>query len=171
MLEGRIKLTLIDAPGELVTVLAVTHDGITTTTTGVKRMAYTLPADKQVELKIAYQDSNGNPASIDGQISWDSSDPNIASIMPGANPQPDNSAVILRPGSGIGNCQVSARADADLGSGVRELVTLMDITVVGGEAVTGTITPGEATAITPAQGTTAAPAPAPEQPTKRRAYP
>jgi hypothetical protein len=32
-----------------------------------------------------------------------------------------------------------ATADADLGDGVRELNTLLDVTLVAGEAVTGTI--------------------------------
>jgi hypothetical protein len=53
----------------------------------------------------------------------------------------DNSHVVLVPGTKTGNVQVSATADADLGSGVRNIVTLLDVTVVGGEAVAGTITP------------------------------
>ena len=56
-------------------------------------------------------------------------------------------AVMLKPGDQIGDCQISCKADADMGEGVRELVTLLDVTVVGGEAVAGTITPvGEAKA-------------------------
>lgn len=108
-------------------------------------MAYTLPADKMVELSISYKDANGNPASIDGAVEWDSSDAEVARVDPlQATPTDDNSHVILVPGTKVGNCQISAKADADQGDGVRELVTLLDVTVVGGEAVTGTIEPGEA---------------------------
>lgn len=129
---------------DFVTVLTATCEGFTSTTKGAIHMAYTLPADKLVELRISYQDKNGNPASIDGQVSWDSSDSNVAAISPSPDAPPDNSLVRLTPGASVGTCQISARADADLGAGVRELFTLLDVTVVGGEAVTGTITPGEA---------------------------
>jgi hypothetical protein len=37
--------------------------------------------------------------------------------------------------------QITATADADLGAGVRNLVTVCDITIVAGEAVAGTIAP------------------------------
>lgn len=104
-------------------------------------MAYTLPADKMVGLKISYVDKNNNPATIDGAVVWQSSDPNIARVEPPVPPEADNSTVNLVPGTAVGNCQVSAQADADLGAGVRQLVTLLDVTIVGGEAVTGTITP------------------------------
>jgi len=107
-------------------------------------MSYTLPTDKMVQLQISYVDSKGNPATVDGAVVWDSSDEDIAHLDP-VVPTPqgaaENGVVMLVPGSKIGNCQISAKADADLGDGVRELVTMMDVTVVGGEAVAGTIAP------------------------------
>lgn len=114
-------------------------------------MAYTLPSDKVVKLQIAYVDANGNPARVDGPVVWDSSDEDIAhidpfTVQPVPDGLPDNGVVMLVPGTKTGNCQISATADADLGDGVRNLVTLMDVSVVGGEAVAGTITPvGEPT--------------------------
>jgi hypothetical protein len=45
------------------------------------------------------------------------------------------------PRRSVGQAQVTATCDADLGDGVRELITLCDIEVVGGEAVAGTIQP------------------------------
>jgi hypothetical protein len=39
----------------------------------------------------------------------------------------------------IGDVQVTATADADLGDGIREIITLLDLNVVSGEAVAGTI--------------------------------
>ena len=112
-------------------------------------MSYTLPADKMVELQIAYTDANGNPATVDGAVAWESSDPNIATVEAlTAQPKeglPEGGVARLVPGAQVGNCQITAKADADLGEGARELVTLLDVTVVGGEAVAGVITPtGEA---------------------------
>jgi len=113
--------------------------GITTIALGVQSMAYTLPADKVVELQIAYVDANGNPAAVDGPVTWDSSNEDIASVEPMSDPQ--NAHVMLTPGTLVGNCQISATADADLGAGVKNLVTLFDVSVVGGEAVAGVISP------------------------------
>ena len=148
ILEGRIRLTIVDpAPSpSLTAVVTARYDGFITTSTGGS-MAYTLPADKQVELKISYVDANNNPATIDGAVTWETSDAEIASCSPVTDdPLEDNSHVVLVPGSKVGNCQITAKADADLGSGVRELVTPFDVTVVGGEAIAGTIEPvGEAT--------------------------
>lgn len=99
-------------------------------------MAYTLPSDKQVDLQVAYVDANNNPAQVDGEPTWESSDEEIARVEPSSGKQ-----VTLIPGTKVGNCQISAKADADVGQGVEELVTLLDVTTVAGKAVAGTITP------------------------------
>jgi hypothetical protein len=50
----------------------------------------------------------------------------------------------------LGTAQVVATADVDLGAGVQSLITTMDITVVAGQAVAGTISPtGPAEPIAP----------------------
>jgi hypothetical protein len=136
--QARIKINVEPpvAPGPFVK-LTATCERFSSTHTGATAMAYTLPADKQVQLKISYLDANGNPATVDDAgVTWDSSDEDIASCQPTTGEE-----VSLIPGTKIGNCQISAKADADLGEGVRELVTLLDVIVVGGEAVTGTIEP------------------------------
>jgi hypothetical protein len=104
-------------------------------------MAYTLPDDYQVDLQIGYTDAKGHPATIDGEVAWSSSDETICAVH--VNPT-DSTKVTLRPQANLGNCQISATADADLGSGVQNIITLFDTTVVGGSAVAGTVTPGEA---------------------------
>jgi hypothetical protein len=145
--DARIRITAEPIAAAPLVRLSTTAGGITTTHTGATNMAYTLPSDKTVKLQIGYVDVNGNPATIDGVVTWESSDPTIADVtsLP-VTKGAAGSVVQLTPGSAIGNCQISAKADADLGAGVRELVTLLDVTVVGGEAVTGTITPvGEPT--------------------------
>lgn len=136
LINALVRITVPQAAGKVK--LFATYGGITSIYTGATDMAYTLPADKQVQLQIAYVDANGNPATVDGAVVWDTSDASVAHVD---SVDPDGMLVMLVPGTKIGNAQVSARADADLGSGVRELVTLLDVTVVGGEAVAGTITP------------------------------
>jgi hypothetical protein len=108
---------------------------------GKSPMAYTLPGDKQVTLKVSYVDAKGHPAQVDGDVKWDTSDATIAAI---SVPDPsDTFTALVVPGANLGNAQITATADADLGSGVSTLVTPLLITVVAGSAVAGTITPGE----------------------------
>ena len=111
------------------------------------QMAYTLPDGNQVQVKISYVDAQGNPARVDGDVAWSSSDTNIATVTVNSG---DSSLAVVAAAAGgtIGQVQITATADADLGSGTRELITMMDVEVVAGEAVAGTITPvGESTPI------------------------
>jgi hypothetical protein len=101
-------------------------------------MAYTLPADQQVKVQVSYVDANGNPATVDGEVQWESSDDAMATVT--ANPT-NSFEALVRGATEIGQVQISATADADLGDGVRALVTLMDVSIVGGEAVAGVIEP------------------------------
>jgi hypothetical protein len=101
-------------------------------------MAYTLPADKMVAVRVDYVDAEGHPATVDGAVTWDSSAPEIATVA--VDPTDSQNAEIT-PGSSLGTAQISATADADLGAGTRELVTLLDVTIVAGEAVAGVISP------------------------------
>jgi hypothetical protein len=105
-------------------------------------MAYTLPDDMQVTLTISYVDKNGNPANIDGDVVWASSDENVARVIPTNINQ--NVEVMLVPAqtAGLGTCQISATADADMGDGTSNIVTLFDVQIVAGTAVAGTVTPG-----------------------------
>ena len=150
--DARIRVTVEPQPAAgPIAQLTATCGGVSSTYTGATKVMYTLPADKQVRLQIAYVDANNNTAHVDGAVSWESSDDEIASVEPLVPTQvdpntPEGGVVMLVPGAKVGTCQITARADADLGDGVRELVTLLDVEVVGGEAVAGTITPvGEAT--------------------------
>jgi len=101
-------------------------------------MAYTLPSRMQAHVQVAYVDASGNPATVDGDVVWGSSDDNVASVT--VDPTDSTKATVGAVGP-IGQVQVTASADADLGQGVRTLVTPMDVTVVAGEAVSGTISP------------------------------
>jgi hypothetical protein len=101
-------------------------------------MAYKLPNDKMIAVQVAYVDSKGNPAQVDGNVTWDTSDPNLATVDTNAG---DSTQAVVTPLGSVGQVQITATADADLGSGVRELITTMDVEIVAGEAIAGTITP------------------------------
>lgn len=103
---------------------------------------YTLPVDQQVMMKVSYVDASGNPATVDGDVVWTTSDPAIVTVLVDIE---DSAQVMVTPVGPVGQVQVTATADADMGEGTRELVTLCDISIVAGEAVAGTIAPVEAT--------------------------
>ena len=109
-----------------------------TTITAKGDVMYTMPIKYQVKVKVAYVDAGGNPAVVDGPVVWSSSDPAVVTV----NTDPtDSSMCTVQSLSEVGQAQVLATADADLGTGTRSLVTTMDITIVAGEAVAGTIQP------------------------------
>ena len=68
-------------------------------------------------------DPPGNPATVDGVPSWASSDPSIVSVTPA----PDGLSAVAESTGNLGNVQISVAADADLGSGVREITAVGDI--------------------------------------------
>ena len=113
---------------------------------GVGDMAYTLPDDKGVQVQVAYVDARGNPAKVDGDVVWSSSDPTIIAVSPmvatpvDGSPAPAGAAMVTPVGP-LGQAQVQAVADADLGTGTQSLTTLFDVQVVAGTAVSGVITP------------------------------
>jgi hypothetical protein len=78
---------------------------------------YTLPNDKQVTLKVEF---------LDAKVTVSTGNPQIAN---------------LKAGTATGLAQVIVTADADLGDGIKEIICTMDVEVVGGEAVVGTISP------------------------------
>ena len=127
--------------------VSVRYDTFTITARG-EEMAYTLPAGKQVDCQVSYVDAAGNPATVDGPVTWDTSDATIANIVVDAA---DDKQCAVQAVGATGQAQVSCTADADLGAGVTTLVCTLDVTVVAGEAVAGTITPvGAPVDITPA---------------------
>lgn len=101
-------------------------------------MAVTLPDDKQFTATISVVDAKGNPALIDGIATWASSDPTLVAVTPSVD---GLSALVVAVGA-LGTTQVTVTADADLGSGVRAITGLLDVTVVAGEAVGLTVTAG-----------------------------
>lgn len=134
-LGGTLKF-VVDEP-EGYAIFTTTYDGFTITAKG-QGMAYKLPNDKLIRVKVAYVDSHGNAATVDGDPTWESSDENIVTIE--VDPEDAMQAKITPVGQ-AGQAQISVTADADLGNGIKEIITTADIDVVAGEAVAGTISP------------------------------
>ena len=95
---------------------------------------YTLPVDHTVKMQVNYVDAKGNPASVDGDVSWESSDASIISV----SVDPSDSTICTRCAGRQhwARCRSPRQCDADLGEGVRELITTCDIDGWG-EAVAG----------------------------------
>jgi ABC-type Fe3+ transport system substrate-binding protein len=136
-LGGTLKF-LVEEPAGYV-LMTLHYDRFAVTAKG-DHMAYTLPNDHEVAVQVAYVDAKGNPATIDGNVDWASSDTGIATVTVDA----DTTRCTVTPADNIGQVQITATADADIGEGTRELITTMDVTIVAGEAVAGTITPAGA---------------------------
>ena len=101
-------------------------------------IVYTLPSDKMVGVGVTYQDSKGRPAEVDGDVVWSSSDEAIVTVTVDAT---NSKLAKILPADNLGQVQVIATADADLGDGIVEIICTMDITVVAGQAVVGVIEP------------------------------
>lgn len=145
---GTIHIVLsTNEPTTIRPFIFLSYEGLIVELEGHK-VAYTLPADKQIHVAVAYVDDHDNPARVDGPVRWSTSDENILSVEtwePEARDTPvgvpENGFATISVVGPVGQAQVAATADVDMGTGVKELVTLLDVTVVAGEAVAGTITP------------------------------
>jgi len=133
---------------EVYAVVTLYYRNFTITARGAN-MAYTLPVDYGVKVQVAYVDGHGNPAMVDGPVQWASSDTTIAEVLADTG---DSQNALVQAKGVVGQVQISVTADADLGVGVRNIVTLMDVSVIAGEAVAGTISPvGDAIPPSPAE--------------------
>ena len=101
-------------------------------------MAVTVPVDRTEPfiVGVEYVDSKGNKAQVDGVPTWSSSDESIFSVQPLAD-DPFKAEITFK---SVGMAQLKAVADADLGEGMDEVITLGDIDVVAGKAVAGKFT-------------------------------
>jgi hypothetical protein len=103
----------------------------------------TLTATQQCDLTLEVTDSKGNPATVDGVPVWSSADETRVSVEAAADGM---SATIVAEGPATTQpVQISVTTDADLGEGIKPLVGLLDVTIVGAEATVIAITPGTPT--------------------------
>lgn len=100
------------------------------------RMATTIPQDFDGDIVagVAYVDSKGSPAAVDGFPTWTSSNEAVFTVQADAD-NPFQAKITIQ---GRGMAQLKAVSDVDLGEGTEELTTLGDIEIVSGKAVAGT---------------------------------
>lgn len=103
---------------------------------GVENMILT--STQKVELSIQPVDAKGNPAVVDGEPVWATSNPDVVSLEV-AEGGMSCTAVAVGP---VGTAQVAVTADADLGEGVAHITGLLDLEVMAGAAVNLQISAG-----------------------------
>jgi len=116
-------------------------------------MALILTATQQCALAIEVFDAKGNPATVDGVPVWSSSEPAYVTVTAGVDGMTAD-AVAVGPVTSS-PVQVNVTADADLGSGIQQIIGVLDVSVVAGQAVSVGIsagTPTEQTASAAAGG-------------------
>jgi len=95
-----------------------------------------ITVDQQVTLSVAFTDKAGNPAFVDGDPVWTSTDAAVEIVAT------DSPFVVIARSTGVGVAQVRVEADADLGEGVKPVTALADVEVVAGEAIAAVIAAG-----------------------------
>ena len=104
-------------------------------------MAVTMSATQQVGMSVKFVDKKGNPAPVDGTPQWLVDNPAVLSVTPA----PDGMSCMASAVGPLGMAKVSVKADADLGSGVIDIIGVLDFTITGGRATTVTIDAGSPT--------------------------
>jgi hypothetical protein len=139
VIAGSITIDYVPSapPAPVIECIVTTRYGGFILTAKGYRMAYTLPVGMEVSAQVAYVDAAGNPAVVDGAVVWASSDATVVTTTVDAN---DSTLVTISAIGPVGAAQVTATADADIGSGITSLVTMLDISTIAGQAVAGTIT-------------------------------
>ena len=89
-------------------------------------------------LSVKAVDSKGNDAQVEGEFQWSSSDESIATVVA----DPGGAGAVVSVVGPLGECLITAKADADLGEGVKEIIGTLPLVVVAGEAVEVQITEG-----------------------------
>lgn len=94
-----------------------------------------LTDSQKVPLSAAFKTKAGNPAQIEGDPTWASSNESVIQLR-------DDNGVFKAFAVGLGQAQVSVTGDADLGEGVKNVTGTLDIEVRPGEAVSASIDAG-----------------------------
>jgi hypothetical protein len=105
---------------------------------GDNEMAVTITDLQKVSASIQPLDARGNPAPVDGIPAWTNNSPTLLGLLVAAD---GLSATVSAIGP-LGVGQIIVEADADLGTGVETLQGILDVTVVGSQAVTLNILTG-----------------------------
>lgn len=93
-------------------------------------------------VSISFVDAKGKPAKVDGVPTWSVDD---ATIVDSVTPAADGLSAVLHITDTTGATNLTVDADADLGSGVTDVIVVDTISVIPGDAVAGNLTFGAVT--------------------------
>ena len=102
-----------------------------------KTISLILTDEQQCSLAVSFKTASGNPATVDGVPTWTQSDPAVLDLQVDGNGM---SAMAVT--KGLGPCQVTVTADADLGEGVTNITGTLDVDVKAAQAVSVGISAG-----------------------------
>jgi len=100
-------------------------------------MAFSLTSTQQVSLAVTVTDKKGNPAKVQDP-SWLTDTPAVLALTPAA----DNMSCVVSAVGALGTAKVTFSADADMGTGVQQILGTLDVEVVAGTATVVSIQPG-----------------------------
>jgi hypothetical protein len=95
-------------------------------------METSLTGSQQVSAMLKFVDSAGNPAVVEGIPTWAIDMPAVIAVDVSA----DGLTGTVRALGPLGTANLTVRADADLGTGVTEIIGTGVVNVVAGQAVT-----------------------------------
>lgn len=86
-------------------------------------------------LHASFKDKDGNPARVDGVPKWTSSEPDLLTV----HPAEDGRTCVVRATGGLpepedGVVTITVEADADIGSGVKNISNTVDYTIIDANA-------------------------------------
>jgi hypothetical protein len=101
-------------------------------------MSLIMTVTQECLLTVAFKDAKGNPAKVESG-EWSSSNPDIIKVFPDTA---DLTKCIVAPVGPTGTGQVNVKADARFGPEVKEVIGVLDVEIVGGEATVVEISAG-----------------------------
>lgn len=103
-------------------------------------MAVEMTSTQKFTVEVEPRDHRGNPALIQGAVAWSVDPEGIVDIIPSS---PDGISAEVIAGGPVGDCVVTATADADTSDGVVKISGELNVTVRAGQAETLSLTPSE----------------------------
>ncbi len=93
-------------------------------------------------VSIAFEDSKGKPAKVDGVPVWAASNPNVIDVL---TPAADGMSATIHILDNVDVSQLTVTADVDMGSGVTNTDFVDSVSVIAGDAVAANFTFGAVT--------------------------
>ena len=103
-------------------------------------MSVVIKAGTEGDVVVRWVDDYGNPARVDGDTKWQSSDEKAATV---SALRPDSTRAHVKSLGPIGPVQIQATADADMGEGRKTITAILNVNVIAGEAGGGEIGPDD----------------------------